>query len=169
MVSSLQLLGSLAFLFLAPSDGSQLYRIELQAGIHILSLDRPTARGDILLFHRHPDRVFVSLKKVEVLRVVPFAAQPPEPIGLNPGEQLDVGLTGDGSEPKSGPSQPGLLRGEGPRGSPPVSANWEYRSTSGRRLIAGYNVPFAPAPAVQRAPGEPPTGVQNWPPPTRPN
>lgn len=119
----------------------------------------PVERGGRLTFRRYPDGLLLSVSKSEVTGVMPVPRVKPAR-SLRPGEQLDVGLTGDRPEQKGGSSQPGPLRGEGPAGSPPVNPIPEYRSISGRRLIVGYNVPFAPAPAVQRAPGEPPTGFR---------
>lgn len=80
---------------------------------------------------------------------------------LRPGEQLDVGSTGEGTPrlaPKAGSPQP-----------PPPGSAPEMFTRRGTRWIPGYNVPFPTAPAVQRGPGEPPTGAQSGPPPTRPN
>jgi hypothetical protein len=113
-----------------------------------------------MVFRRHPDGALVSVKKSDVVAVTAVRVNSGAR-SLRPGEQLDVGLTGEGTPrlgPKVGAPQPP------PRGGGP--AMFTLRGT---RWIPGYNAPFPPAPAVQRGPGEPPTVDQSGPPPARPN
>lgn len=153
----------------AAGDGSgrDFFRVSFRSGGFILAQQAPIQKGGRLVFRRHPDGVLLSVDKSEVAGIAAVSSELSR--SLRPGERVDVGVTGEGPERAGGPPQPGLRQEEGPAGMRAVNPNWEYRSMSGRRLIVGYNVPFAPAPAVQRAPGEPPTGVQSGPPPTRPN
>lgn len=145
-------------LFAAGEEGSgqDLFQISFLSGGVILAQEAPVEKGGRLVFRRHPDGVLFSARKSEVAGIARVRFKPQS--RSRPGEQIDVGSTGEGgprTEPKTEPSS--------------VRPIWEYRSLSGRRLIVGYNVPFPPAPAAQRAPGEPPTGGQSGLPPTRPD
>lgn len=157
----------LAFFVAGDGSGRDFFRVSFHSGGFILAQQAPLQKSGRFVFRRHPDGVLLSVDKSEVAGIVVVSSEPSR--SLRPGERVDVGLTGEGPERTGGPPQPGLLREERPPGSPPVNPIWEYRSLSGRRLIVGASIPFPPAPAVRRAPGEPPMGVQSGPPPTRPD
>jgi len=146
----------LAFFAGGETTRQDLFQISFHSGGIVLAREAPVIRGGRLVFRRHPDGVLFSVRKSEVAGVVLVPLKPQG--SLRPGEQLDVGSTGEGG-----------ARLERKAESPPAPPIWEYRSLSGRRLIVGSSIPFPPAPAVQRAPGEPPMGVQSGPPPTRPD
>lgn len=131
------------------------FRIRFYGGGEVLAQERPLDKGPRMVFRRHPDGALVSVKKSDVAGVNAMRIKPATG-SLRPGEQLDVGLTGEGAprlEPEIGSPQP----------PPPASAP-EMFTRRGTRWIPGYNAPFSPAPAIQRGPGEPPTGIQNSPP-----
>ncbi len=96
------------------------YRIELSNGHRVLSMDRPVTRGTVLTFHPHPAGALTGVPVEMVVRVVSdgatvkpatltvraprLAGGPastaggPTP-GLDPGEILVLGPTGDGIAP----------------------------------------------------------------------
>lgn len=129
----------------------QVFQIRFQGGGEVLAEGRPFDNGTRMVFRRHPDGALMSVKKSDVVGITAAEVRPATR-SLRPGEQLDVGLTEEGTprlEPKNGlPQRP-----------PPASAP-EMFTRRGTRWIPGFNAPFPPAPAVQRGPGEPPTGIQ---------
>ncbi|MGH9366256.1 MAG: hypothetical protein ACRD3M_01110, partial [Thermoanaerobaculia bacterium] len=127
---------------LGPGDSSRqdLFQVSFLSGGTILAQEAPVERQGRLVFRRHPDGVLLSVRKSEVAGIAAVSVE--RPTIVRPGEQLDVGFTGEGAprpEEKGGPPQPGLRRGQGQGGSFPVRPNWQYRSVFGTRLIVGYN------------------------------
>lgn len=171
--------------------GQNLYRIELRANHHMLAQDRPREEGSLLLFHRHPDGLLMSLKKSEVQKVVPVAPsepaekRPPEK-RLKAGELVILGPTGgSGSAPSdsSRPGAPGRRVGEGEKGKALLNPDRDYRPDWDSKQVPGMNMPFPasrndyregrtmpypPASSPAPAPGQPPMGVQSGPPPKGP-
>lgn len=71
-----------------------MHRIELRGGAHILSADAPVHKGRLVLFHRYPDGMFLSVSAGEVTGVATTTVE--EPSGPRPGDAIDVGPTGEG-------------------------------------------------------------------------
>src|SRR5512141_1079855 len=63
------LLGALLALPATAVRADRLWTLQLRGGSLLLSLDAPEERGPILVFHRHPDGVFSSLRTGDVLRI----------------------------------------------------------------------------------------------------
>src|SRR5512141_2925736 len=93
------------------------YRIDLVGSAVVWSADRPQPAGALLVFHRHPDGLLMSVRASDVLRLSvpkrrPVAATAKK---LAPGEQVDIGPTGSGSrgaseavgKPHAGKAPPG--------------------------------------------------------------
>jgi len=72
------------------------YALELRGGSRVFSLDPPIRKGRVLLFHRYPDGVFVSLVASEVEKVAPLEKEPETSEKLAPGETLYVGNAVEG-------------------------------------------------------------------------
>lgn len=83
------------------------YVLELRGGSKVYSLDRPVPKGKVLVFHRYPDGVYLSLSAAEVERVSTLEAEPPSAEKLAPGSTLYVGppVEGPGYEAPPGPPQ----------------------------------------------------------------
>ena len=101
-----------AFLAAATSfaDSMTYYVLELRGGSKIYAADKPVPRGRVLVFHRYPDGVFLSLQGSEVEKITTLEAPPPPAEKLAPGASMYVGpaLEGPGYEappapPSSGP------------------------------------------------------------------
>ncbi len=161
-----------------PSPAQTLYRIELAGYETIWSEDCPQESGGLLLFHRHPGGVLMSVKKSEVRRVAAAPFEPGTPKTLRPGGQIELGPTGGeggrrsasagpGPAPGSGPRQ----LGEGKRGTALLNPDRPYRPEWDTKRVPGLNLglpnspndyregrsfAYPPAPAVQPAPGQPP-------------
>ncbi len=67
------------------------YVLDLQGGSKVYSVDAPVRKGRVLLFHRFPDGVYVSLSASEVAKVSTLEAEPPPAEKLAPGGTLYVG------------------------------------------------------------------------------
>ncbi len=67
------------------------YVLDLQGGSKVYSVDPPVRKGRVLLFHRYPDGVYVSLSASEVEKVSTLEAEPPPAEKLAPGGTLYVG------------------------------------------------------------------------------
>lgn len=141
----------------------EVFQIRFAAGGTILAKERPFDKGTRMVFRRHPDGVLMSVKKSDVVEVVAVSIDRAAR-NLHADEWLEVGPTGEGAanhplppRPVEGAASTRILNPSIPV-MPPGSV-W----------ILGLNVPFPPAPATQRGPGEPPVGVQSGPPPVRPN
>ncbi len=101
--------GCLALFALRALGETTIYRIELESKASVWAEDRPRESGALLLFHRHPNGPLMSLKRLDVARVVAVPSESSSPAskwlkskGLKPGEQLIVGLTGGaGGQPSA--------------------------------------------------------------------
>jgi hypothetical protein len=88
------------------------YALELRGGSRFFALDRPVRKGRLVLFHRYPDGVFVSLAAQELERIVPTDGPPkPEGQGLAPGQTVFIGTAVEGPGYEAPPA-------EGPPGPP---------------------------------------------------
>ncbi len=94
----------------SPAASAKYYALELKGGSRVFSADMPVQRGRVLLFHRYPDGVYMSLAASEVEKVSAQDAEPPGPDKLAPGETLYVGgaLEGPGYEMPPAPPQGGM-------------------------------------------------------------
>lgn len=164
-----------------------LYRIELTGSQTLWSEDRPVETGNVLVFHRHPGGVLVSVRKGEVRRLSRVAAAPVQTKELRPGDWIDIGATGGGAGSGQGSTRPlagaargtarsaPLLPGEAKGGTALFNPDRTYRPEWDGRQVPGLNLGYPnspndyregrtfahpPAPAVQTAPGAPPTRPQ---------
>ncbi len=142
----------------------------------ILTLDAPRAEGSRVVFHRYPDRLFMSARTADVVLVETFKAQSAAPSpnegaetrmsesvvvsapgpSLRPGEVVDIGLTGDGSDllrerasalaAKAAAAEPVRRPGEGARGKALFNPNRDYRPEWDSKLVPGYSMPYANSP-----------------------
>src|SRR5206468_12212978 len=68
------------------------YAIEVRGGSRILSMDLPSRKGRVVVFHRYPDGTYMSLSAVEVGKISTLDAKPaPPPAALAPGQTVYVG------------------------------------------------------------------------------
>jgi len=91
--------GLAILMILAASRGSSTsyYALEVRGGSRIYAVDEPVRKGRMMLFHRFPDGVFMSLAASEVENVLALQ-EPPQTEGLAPGQQVFIG------PPLSGPN-----------------------------------------------------------------
>jgi len=160
------------------AEPGALHRIELRSKATLSSQGPPRQSGALLIFHRHPDGVLMSLKRSEVLRIValpPQARSGPRQRELAPGEQIVLGATGGGGAARA---EVGVTARTGPPrlgerkdGTALFNPDREYRPDWDSKQVPGLNMPFPasrndnregttvafpPASAVQSAPGQPP-------------
>lgn len=173
------LLLSAAALRAAGHPPGELYKIELRSKAVIWAQDQPKPSGILLIFHRYPDGLFMSLKSADVARVVKSGPKPEKVAGkaLKPGQQVVLGQMGSypaapapgvaGAPAAGGPPDPG----ERKDGTALLNPARAYRPEWDGRQVPGLNVPmpaspgdyaegksyaYPPASAVQSAPGQPP-------------
>ncbi len=101
----------------------RLWTLQLAGGSLVLSLDAPEERGAVLVFHRHPDGVFSSVRAADVRRIT--IAEGPAP-SKKPAREWEVLVLGRDAE---GPDR-------GAAGAP-----------------GGDRIPAASAPLLDRDPG----------------
>jgi hypothetical protein len=82
------------------------YVLDLRGGSKVYSLDPPVRKGRVLLFHRYPDGVYVSLSAAEVEKVSTLEADPPPAEKLAPGATLYVGPALSGPNYEAPPALP---------------------------------------------------------------
>jgi hypothetical protein len=176
-------------------------------GDTILTLDQPRTDGLLLIFHRYPDGLLISVRKTPVTVIQPLSnsteigarrdrsqtlsmsiseqvlvtgAVP----GLQPGEMIELGVTGAPSRITAGESSalgPGSTKyvprpGEGLPGKALFNPNREYRPEWDSTLVPGYSMPFSnsrddyvegrtlaypPGSGFQQGPGYPPVVIHD--------
>ncbi len=153
------------------------YRVEMKNGEPVWADDRPQDTGALIVFHRSPGNVLVSIRKSEVRRIV-AARRPAPPRTLEPGAEIVLGPTGAPAGPSSasassrpkartGPLAPGEAKGGTALFNPdrPYRSEWDSRQVPGANLgypnsandyREGRTFAHPPASAVQTAPGAPP-------------
>jgi hypothetical protein len=96
--------GLIALLAAAPVLARTVHQLELRGDARILSMDTPVRNGRVLLFHRYPDGVLLSVPAADVLGVSKTNV-PTNTEGLRPTETILLGPTGEGhsAEPNSPP------------------------------------------------------------------
>jgi hypothetical protein len=163
----------------APAQGT-LYRIDLKGTQSIWAADRPTVKGSLIVFHRHPDRALMSLASGTVTRIVPVSAGATATAGLKPGAVKDIGLAagtprgasaGVAEAAAAGPTRGPLGPGELPDGKAAMDPSRPYNPTFDGTQVPGQSVAQPnspndyqvgrtwagpPANAVQSGPGQPP-------------
>ncbi len=83
-LSTAALLTGLLLIPARSARADRLWALQLRSGTIVLSLDAPEERGTALVFHRHPDALFSSLRSDEVRRIT--IAEGP---GKKPRKSLD--------------------------------------------------------------------------------
>lgn len=128
------------------SAAPTLYRIELAGNSTIWSQDRPQQSGALIVFHRYPDGVLMSVRSADVKKM---AAARPQPTNkqLSPGQQIDIGPTGSGSagtRPAAagsrGNAQPPLGLGERKDGTALLNPDRTYRPDWDSKLVPGLTM-----------------------------
>jgi hypothetical protein len=178
MIGSLLLAAAVSFQVARPASAPKLYKIELTGNQTVMSKDRPTEAGggNLLLFHRYPDGLLMSVKKTAVRRVT--VSQGPEASkGLRPGGEIVLGTTGGAKGPgTAGAAATGPYPGERKDGTALLNPDRSYRPEWDNKLVPGSTLAYPPSAndykegrtfayppgsAVQQAPGEPPTMPQS--------
>jgi hypothetical protein len=151
------------------------YAIEVRGGSRIFSIDQPVQKGRLMLFHRYPDGIYMSLSASEVEKVASLeAAPPPAPGELAPGQTVYVGpaLSGPSFQapPSTGPDVVVTAPNSG------YGYDYGYYGYYGD---GGYVPPLPPGPPAPRVPSRigpngfpilaPPGSPGSVPPPIGPN
>lgn len=116
------------------------YALELKGGSRIFTTDQPHRKGSVLLFHRYPDGIYMSLAAGEVEKVVSLDS-PPKPEKLAPGQAVFIGSAMEGpnyAAPAAAPAGP----------QPDVSMDYGYGYYGGYWGGGGYPSPSPPRPPV---------------------
>ena len=130
-----------------------LYRIELTGNSAVWSQDRPQQTGTLLVFHRYPDGVLMSVRSSDVRRMSAVKFQRTANKQLTPGEQVDIGITGSGSASANAAAgaargkaagAPGL--GERKDGTALMNPNRTYRPDYDSKEVPGLNIPYPASP-----------------------
>jgi hypothetical protein len=158
----------------APPAEQNVYRIEMSGNQTVWSEDQPKDTGALLLFHRYPGGMLVSVKKADVLRIVASrrSAKAVAASGRRPGSEIDLGPSGAGAatgNAAAGATSPPL--GARKDGTALLNPDRPYRPDWDSKQVPGLNLPYPNSPndyregrtmayppgnAVQEAPGEPP-------------
>jgi hypothetical protein len=152
--------------------GQTVYKIEMAGNQSVWSEDQPRNAGAMLLFHRYPGGLLVSVKKADVRRIVVSPRNSQAARGLQPGSEIDLGPSGAGAatgNAAAGATSPPL--GARKDGTALLNPDRPYRPDWDSKQVPGLNLPYPaslddyregrtmaypPGNAVQAAPGEPP-------------
>jgi hypothetical protein len=148
------------------------YAMELRGGSRVFSVDPPVRKGRVLLFHRYPDGIYMSLSAEEVEKVMQLESAPPPPSGeLAPGQTVYVGPALSGPNYQMPPAPDTVVT------SAPYD-DYGYGYGYGGYWDGGY-VPPLPGPPSPRVPSRigpngypilaPPGSPGSVPPPIGPN
>ncbi len=138
------------------AEAETIYQIELRGQAQVFSKDRPAQRGRVLVFHRYPDGLFVSVLEREVVRIEP-AAVSEKTETLRPGESIVLGPTG--GEASSRAAEPA----EGTEAPPAAPSPYGVMNPGYFGYYGYYGGP------PRRGPFAPPRGVPAGPPLVGPN
>jgi hypothetical protein len=150
------------------ADMKTYYALELKGGSRVYAVDKPVQKGKVVLFHRYPDGVYLSLPATEVENVTTLEAAPAPSEKLAPGATLYVGPALHGPAYEAPPA-------------PPPSYAGTYVDTGDvgygdSYYGGGYIPPFPPPPRVPSRIGPngfpiiaPPGTPGSVPPPIGPN
>ena len=176
----------------APVAGADLYRLELQGGGSVWSQDPPTQTGTLLLFHRYPDGVLVSIRRSDLVRIALAKRGPTGVRGLAAGAVVDLGPTGGGAASSAArEAGAGAKRAHSPAlgetkdGKALFNPDRAYRSDWDSKQVPGLNLGYPASPndyregrtlaypsasSVQTAPGDLPRArVETGEPPKGPH
>jgi hypothetical protein len=160
------------------ASGSSVYKVELSGNQTVWSEDQPRNAGALVLFHRYPGGLLVSVKKTDVRRVTAVPRVAEELKRLKTGKDVVLGSLPDRPSSGSGatagsalPEGAALSPGERKDGTALLNPDRSYRPSWDSKQVPGQSLPFPaspndyregrtfaypPAGAVQEAPGEPP-------------
>jgi hypothetical protein len=93
------------------SDMKTYYALELRGGSKVYAVDKPVQKGKVVLFHRYPDGVYLSLAATEVEQVTTLEAAPAPSDKLTPGATLYVGPALHGPSYEAPPAPPPTYAG----------------------------------------------------------
>jgi hypothetical protein len=170
---------SLLGLVPAPAGTATVYRIEMAGDQIAWAQDQPRDTGTVLLFHRHPDGLLVSVKKADVRRLSASAPPAAAARGPRPGKDLIVlGPTGggpasaahatNGAAPGAA-AEAGQTPGQRKDGSALLNPDRKYKPEWDSRQVPGSNIgypnsaddykegktfAYPPAGSTQSAPGD---------------
>jgi hypothetical protein len=152
----------------------EIFRLELAGSQTLWSQDRPMQSGGLVLFHRYPDGVLLSIKRSDLLRVVASRYQSGTTPALRPGGLIELGVTGgasaesgEGTAANAAPKPPAL--GERKDGKALLNPDRPYKPEWDSKQVPGLNIglpaarndyregktfAYPPASAVQSAPGD---------------
>ncbi len=101
--------GLVVLAILAASGGyaSSYYALEVRGGSRIYALDQPLRKGRVLLFHRYPDGVYMSLAASELEKIVALSEPPPQE-DLAPGQSRVIGPAVEGPYAAPPPAVPNV-------------------------------------------------------------
>jgi hypothetical protein len=164
----------------APTKGT-LYRIDIKGAQSVWAAERPTMKGTLIVFPRHPDRALMSLSSASVSRIVPVAPNAAATAGLKPGAVKDIGLaagsargapaSGVAEAAAAGPAKGPVGPGATPEGLAAMDPSRPYNPTFDGTQVPGQSVgqpnsandnqvgrtwAAGPANATQSGPGQPP-------------
>jgi hypothetical protein len=151
------------------ADMKTYYALELKGGSSVYAIDRPVQKGKVMLFHRYPDGVYLSLSAAEVEKVSTVQGEPAPASSekLAPGAMLYVGPALHGPSYEAPPSPPPSYAGG--------YVDYGY-SGYGDSYYGGGYVPPLPGPRVPSRIGPngypiiaPPGTPGSVPPPIGPN
>jgi len=160
------------------ASGSSVYKVELSGNQTVWSEDQPRNAGALVLFHRYPGGLLVSVKKTDVRRVTAVPRVAEELKRLKTGKDVVVGSLPDRPSSGSGatagsalPEGAALSPGERKDGTALLNPDRSYRPGWDSKQVPGQSLPYPaspndyregrtlaypPAGGVQEAPGEPP-------------
>src|SRR5471030_1181419 len=103
---------------LAASEGvaTTYYALEVRGGSRIYALDQPVQKGRVMVFHRFPDGIYMSLTASEVEKVVSLS-EPPAQEGLAPGQSMYIGPALEGPNAVIAPAAPAVPQADMTMGS----------------------------------------------------
>src|SRR5262245_54347745 len=82
------------------------YALEVRGGSKVYAIDKPVQKGRVVVFHRYPDGVYLSLPASEVQKISTLEAQPPPSETLAPGSTVYVGPALHGPAYEAPPAPP---------------------------------------------------------------
>ncbi len=141
---------------LAASEGvaTSYYALEVRGGSRIYALDQPLRKGRVVVFHRYPDGVYMSLSAAEVEKVESLSEPPPAEPGLAPGQSRYIG------QPVEGPyaSVPAPAAPQAPQYDMTMDPGYGYGYYGSYWGGGGYVPPRPPGPGALAPPRIGPNG-----------